>query len=1353
MEGDTQLMPSEVLQDYLSAQSKANNTSPEGKQGTYAPGDTGFVDFAGFDADRVQTDALAGPLDARQSPSSDADGDSDDDRQSEAVSEELPQPSQTVSPARNLNTVTPIAGQKHDRKGNTVHQSAGKPVADQLEVFFGASNELSRMGMTQLFRNTQAGSSSPISPANLRSDPVLARPSPHIRNLTRSTPALPASSPPTVRKPARQHQTTEPREAYLPLNESQRRRDGIDGGRSSPSIEQSDEGDSDWDVVHSDRKMELARKRKRIDRDARTQFQSFAAPNFAKSKQGRTFLSARTVIGLVTPHHQRDSTSLKHGETITISSGSKTPRNAASDDDVASDDNYDELSQALLPSSRKLGVDLLHKTPSATHEEKGPPRPNSSPVAGKYGGRLATSPQTASLAPFEEDTPKAREYTRRAQQQISAAEPPGFVENSQPEDSAMSHSVRRPLMPSSITSRGFVSQSQLATYSSLLQDQREADILESRPLDTSSIPPAPCLPNVTSPTSQGQDVDIATPASSPPIACGNASTLEKANESTERQLHLTSDIAKNDSHPGNMRPILASSEQGKENRPPSAKSQQQLDHQSEPKVLETSPITSSRGPHADVASHSTAGHSGRATSHTANHHGEVELSEKSDVFKTAPSTLTPRKHPQDGEPAMQLNLSQTPGSIHRRGIRRLADILGPGAEWLSPERTHLDDINLLNEDDQDFEKVMSDPPSSIRQTKRVKTTHNKYQLHYTSSKGAASASSIRSPTSSKVASQARHIEDRAIPHSAGNPRSVEGKLKSIHSTKAQPAQGTSVQADAKSAVSSTAGIRNSEPVATAVTALALETKAAGKNLGQHGSRARVSTTNPLNLSISPHAPQGDDRALSSDAVPDSNNQVFPNRVLAIFKGLVHAYYPATCLGTVSPGCSTLRIKFDDGSEGLVEAHLVKRFELRDGDLVKIDVPGKKNIVFIVRELIQAANEEEREPASGHGRDIFGNQKVVLEPRRRSSHTGDKSEAASGRIGIDLEKIYVTTSLFPKMKDRAFSYIVSKESARLDTPLSRMPTPTTPSTRNRKGRTTARESTAAPVISPVNQRGVFSNMAFCISYSSKKDEDKASIMQIMHENGAQMLNEGFEQLFDRATSIPGTPTKTHVNSEGCTNPLQLIGLAQRFNFAAVIADCHSRRIKYLQALALNLPCLHGRWVTDSVQNGSALPIAKYLLPAGESSFLDGGVLSRTIAGPRPTMTTSPADMSLADLVQYRPKLLADKKVMLIIGSGRLGQRRNAYTFLTRAAGPAKLEKVKDIPSARALLGHDMDWDLIFVEDSKVIEARKKLFGDAEQPVEKAAHSGDVSSRARPRVVGDETALQSFILGAWNEVDRL
>ncbi|KAI9676341.1 MAG: hypothetical protein M1817_000498 [Caeruleum heppii] len=478
----------------------------------------------------------------------------------------------------------------------------------------------------------------------------------------------------------------------------------------------------------------------------------------------------------------------------------------------------------------------------------------------------------------------------------------------------------------------------------------------------------------------------------------------------------------------------------------------------------------------------------------------------------------------------------------------------------------------------------------------------------------------------------------------------------------------------------------------------------------------------------------------------------PNRVFALFRGTNSAYYPATCLSSSNAASTRFKIRFDDGTTDLLDSHHIRRLDLRIGDMVKVDLPKMRTRNYVVCGFKDKMNpsgtediaETERYPQT----DVRGHQRIILRPKQRDSFLDDGS-LVSNLVDVDLACVYVVQSNWIHFGDRTYQH-QGNHHLNVSTPNIGSEAPTTPSTRNRR---ITPGALASCNVSPLNlgkTLGLFGNMVFAVSYVGKAEE-KQQITRHIVQHGGKVLSEGFEELFDVESLSQGEPFRPSKQ-------------AQDLGFVCLIADRHSRKAKYMQALALGLPCLAGRWIEDCVTKNRILDWEPYSLPSGESSFLRGAVRSRILS------TYDAKTARFATTVTSRPRLLSDRSVLLVMGKGKAEQRRQAYLFLTYALGAAKVARVPDIEAVRTTLmdarATTSTWDWVYV-DGDEREAERMLFGDYKEPAKstfvkstkrKRDQDGSLARQHLTRstnglkVVNDEFVVQSLILGRLLEDDQ-
>ncbi|KAL6879043.1 hypothetical protein J3F83DRAFT_724874 [Trichoderma novae-zelandiae] len=287
------------------------------------------------------------------------------------------------------------------------------------------------------------------------------------------------------------------------------------------------------------------------------------------------------------------------------------------------------------------------------------------------------------------------------------------------------------------------------------------------------------------------------------------------------------------------------------------------------------------------------------------------------------------------------------------------------------------------------------------------------------------------------------------------------------------------------------------------------------------------------------------------------------------------------------------------------------------------------------------------------------------------------------------------------------------------------------------------------------RRLFEGMVFAISMSPDKESQKtrANLETKIKQAGGLILESGFQELFETCsvTSTYNAPATAH----GASLSLSKAGL--HYGFTALIADKHSRKVKYMQALALGLPCLAYQWVITCLNKGTLIDWEPYLLAAGSSAVLGNAVRSRCLR------RYDAADARLEETVEHRPKLLAGQKLLALVDDMRTrseGKKKKTdfekqpYMFLAQALGPS-ISWVSTIQQARELLdaqekaGEPYTW-LYMDESIGTVESVLTV----SEPTGKKRRRSQAPSVARSiRVLCDELMIQSLILGRMAEEEEM
>lgn len=344
-------------------------------------------------------------------------------------------------------------------------------------------------------------------------------------------------------------------------------------------------------------------------------------------------------------------------------------------------------------------------------------------------------------------------------------------------------------------------------------------------------------------------------------------------------------------------------------------------------------------------------------------------------------------------------------------------------------------------------------------------------------------------------------------------------------------------------------------------------------------------------------------------------------------------------------------------------------------------------------------------------------------------------------------------------------------------LARSPSSSTPRTfeqsamLSRLGRTSLRETSGSRETSRGAGAKILTGMAFAISFQSKEPNEKDShynsrlglsekIADKIKQAGGRVLASGFDELFEFATIKNAEVASSTPPPD---DDIKLTAAARHTGFTALIADGHSRKVKYMQALALGLPCIHERWITTCVENQKLVDWSDYLLCAGNSLFLGGAIRSRTLP------SYDVASAKLSEVIEHRPRLLHGSRILLVLRKKDESQKM-AYVFLARVLG-ASLSRVYSMDEAKRHLkasedaGHPYSW--VYVGDT--MAARADLFSDgassaslpstALTATKKRKRQSEAGSSLtspplkRIRTLSNELVIQSLILGRLLEEEEM
>ncbi|KAI1340889.1 hypothetical protein F5Y15DRAFT_35366 [Xylariaceae sp. FL0016] len=277
-------------------------------------------------------------------------------------------------------------------------------------------------------------------------------------------------------------------------------------------------------------------------------------------------------------------------------------------------------------------------------------------------------------------------------------------------------------------------------------------------------------------------------------------------------------------------------------------------------------------------------------------------------------------------------------------------------------------------------------------------------------------------------------------------------------------------------------------------------------------------------------------------------------------------------------------------------------------------------------------------------------------------------------------------------------------------------------------------------------GIFDGMVFAISFQrpeqkgKDKQMDRTAFERKIRQEGGRILSDGFNELF--------ISDSLHTSSNVHSHPVLSSSLDLLDNgtgFTALIADGHSRKVKYMQALALGIPCLASRWVTTCIAKKEIVDWSSYLLCAGQSTLLGDAIRSRNL---QPYDATT---AKLAEVVTHRPKFFDRSNILFVTRNAKNEEKRKPYIFLAQVLG-ASLELVRSMEEARTKLrqreSQDEAFDWVYVE-GHVQDAQDTLFGSRGTSKKRKRQTKADEEEDRPpkkiRALVDELVIQSLILG--------
>ena len=286
----------------------------------------------------------------------------------------------------------------------------------------------------------------------------------------------------------------------------------------------------------------------------------------------------------------------------------------------------------------------------------------------------------------------------------------------------------------------------------------------------------------------------------------------------------------------------------------------------------------------------------------------------------------------------------------------------------------------------------------------------------------------------------------------------------------------------------------------------------------------------------------------SPSVTSFDNGMETHRVFARFKDHKNNFFPATVVeppvappDAQVPLETAVLVRFDDDMETMVELRHIRRLHLIEGITVKLAIPEYNKRIYIVQRV-------EYDPKETGKPDINNDNIVYVTPKK-----------GTDEIRVPIAKVFVTGQLFAQFKE---PYLFTSTS------------------RTKYPGLISRQVSSSPRIVRGAKTSLFQNMVFAISLvqprkSTSAATSKETLTQTIVANCGYVVDEGgLQEIFHGPEDVEG----------------QLV-LQPDFadtTFCAVIADGYSRRTKYLQALALGIPCLASRWIESCIQKVTLPP---------------------------------------------------------------------------------------------------------------------------------------------------------------------
>ncbi|KAJ8099976.1 hypothetical protein POJ06DRAFT_120959 [Lipomyces tetrasporus] len=355
---------------------------------------------------------------------------------------------------------------------------------------------------------------------------------------------------------------------------------------------------------------------------------------------------------------------------------------------------------------------------------------------------------------------------------------------------------------------------------------------------------------------------------------------------------------------------------------------------------------------------------------------------------------------------------------------------------------------------------------------------------------------------------------------------------------------------------------------------------------------------------------------------DATNIMYPDRAFGLWTGTRQGYYPCRILPQRSAMLLADRsqsrkvdVEFDDGSRAKLDPQHIRSLDLRLGDQIKIDKVGQRsNWYEIVGLMVKPVDDVKSFKPCIRGNNVL-RVRMKGAPNSAKTPTATSGAQEEQEMETEVEKIYVPNVKWHQFTQRAVPEVVaacvpslakyalrptladdgvevasarnermrsvSSDVPQLDDELPRTRTPIV-----QYGMSPGRGVSATPVqhwntqqsgiVKSNVKHGIFSGSAFALSGYS--DKTRVELQNIIISNGGWYFVNGLIDLFVTDSDPVGGGVKV----------LPRRTELQSLRFAAVVSEVCTRRLKYLNAIALGWPCITSSFLIRSSEASRVLP---------------------------------------------------------------------------------------------------------------------------------------------------------------------